>query len=94
MYNKSLLKQRLLQAVSVKENDCSYSCQSYTWQCNASMTKHELEDVSLETNLGFPLYSLLTPFKMNCKAVLMYQVDGEGERMNLLLFLHSLTSDP
>lgn len=64
----------------MKENDCSYSCQSYTWQCNTSVTKCELEDVSLETNLGLRLRALPVPAEMDCKAVLMYKVDGEQGR--------------
>ena len=58
------------------------------------MTKCELEDVSLETNLGMPLNALPMPAEMDCKAVLMLRVGGEGGRLNLLLFLGPLTSDP
>lgn len=61
----------------MKENDCSYSWKSYTWQCNTSTTKSEVEDVSLETNLGLPLHALPMPAEMDCEAVLMYKVDGE-----------------
>lgn len=49
------------------------------------MTKSELEDVSLETNLGLLLHSVPSAIlwhsmstEMDCKAVLMYKVDGEG----------------
>lgn len=55
-----------------------YSCQSYTWQCSTSTTKCELEDVSLETNLGLPLRALLVSAEMDCKAVPLCKVDGEG----------------
>lgn len=55
-----------------------YGCQSYTWQCNTSTTKCELEDVSLGTNLGLPLHALLVSAETDSKAVPLYGVDGEG----------------
>lgn len=51
---------------------------SYTWQRSTSVTTCELEDVSLETNLDLPLHALPMPAEMDCKAVLMYKVDGAG----------------